>query len=114
MANWSPTDNWRKMSVIYRIFAEDHSDLDWSDEAAVEMYRYETHGHRVVGANRNGYWIGKHWMDVTIEMWLRDLRDGLLFKNELYSGFAAEHHWWLDKVLKPAGPFGGPKFLEAN
>lgn len=98
---------WRKIRPIYRYFGGEHSCLDYSEKAALEMYLYETKGLGNLGINlfnkkqMNGYAVGKHWMDVTIKMWLEDLKNGLLCVVELYKEYP-NWHWWLDKVvLKP-------------
>lgn len=92
------------MRPIYRLFGDEG--LDYSDEAALEMYLFESRG---VGNLRlglfnsqNGYANGKHWLNVTVAMWLEDIAAGLLFKHELYVEFEKSYHWWLDKVLKDA------------
>lgn len=95
------------MAEIYRLFAA--ADLDFSEEAALEMYRYETCGEGQLalgvfgaeGRRTNGYAVGKHWMDVTVKMWLQDIRDFLLFEEDLRGHFP---DWWLDQVLKPVLP----------
>jgi hypothetical protein len=102
----NPSKNWRKIEPIYRYFASDRDNLDFSDKAALDAYNWETNG---VGNFKiglfsnsiaNGFVVGKHWMDVTIKMWREDIKSGLLTKLELYiEPDFKEYHWWLDKVL---------------
>jgi hypothetical protein len=93
------------MQPIYRHFGGDDEKLDYSEEAAHEMYRFETTGKGnlkmglFTGDRYNGYAVGKHWMDVTIKMWLQDIRDGILYIEELYQSYP-DWHWWLDRVVK--------------
>lgn len=102
-----PSKNWRRMEPIYRYFGEGNDNLDFNEASAVESYLFETHGTGNLkqgvfapGQSRfNGFAIGKHWMDVTIKMWLQDLQDGILRLEELYEEFP-QWHWWLDKMVK--------------
>ena len=88
---------WRRMQPLYRRFAAEWSALDFSEEAAREMYAHESTG-GPVDRTRNGYWVGKRWLNVTVAMWLEDIRSGLLFKFELYEDPGLPN-WWLDGVL---------------
>lgn len=53
------------MSEIYRRFGGENESLDYSDEAAMEMYLYESYGKgnlkKELGRteNQNGYAVGK-------------------------------------------------------
>ena len=79
--------------------------MDFSDAAASEMFLFETTG---IGdlkiclfnaGKLNGYVVGKHWMDVTLALWLEDLQRGVLFIDELYTEYP-EWHWWLNKSIQ--------------
>ena len=85
--------NWLKMSEIYKRFAE-YPKADFSEAAAVEMYRHETYGDSVV-SEWNGFALGKKWMDVTIAMWKEDIPKGLLAVDELRIDYP---DWFLSKV----------------
>lgn len=103
-----PTAKWRRSAAVYRLFARDPG-LDWSEEAAAEMYGYETAGAGPLkargplaagpGGRPNGYAVGKHLADVSAAMWVEDIRSGLLTAGELYEAYPAEHHWFLDRVI---------------
>lgn len=85
------------MSEVYRMFANDWKDcLDFSDEAAVELYNYESYGGSL--SPKNGFGVGKKWLNVTVKYWRQDIQEGLLFKQELYSDPMLPH-WFLDSVL---------------
>ena len=86
-----------KMSEIYKIFSYSWESLDFSDKALEEMYDWESKGIKIKNKN-NGFLVGKQYMDVHIEMWRRDILEGLLFKFELYEDNKFPN-WWLDKVL---------------
>lgn len=89
------------MAEIYRRFATE-SGLDFSDEAAEEMYLFETTGKGdlqlglFAGQQANGFAVGKRWMDVTVKMWKADIRGGILWRHELEDVYPA---WFLDRVL---------------
>jgi hypothetical protein len=61
------------------------------------MFLYESVGVPLKNKD-NGYYWGKKHMDVTIEMWKQDIKNGLLFKKELYEDENIPD-WFLDKVL---------------
>ena len=72
------------MVDVYEQFTEqDNSSLDFSDEALLEMYIYESTGNGNVdsrhdeylktGRKVNGYAVGKKWMDVTFAMWKKEV-----------------------------------------
>jgi hypothetical protein len=87
------------MCEIYKIFSKDWEHIcDYSEECMRELNLYESHGMGQCKWN-NGYFIGKQYMDVTLKMWKQDIKEGLLFKWELYEGDKYPK-WWLDKVLR--------------
>ena len=97
------TERWKKMSEIYRIFA-DEENMDFSDKAAQEMFLWESEGKGDLRqgifpkeGKYNGYALGKKWMDVTVKMWKEDLGK-YLFKFELYED-GKYPHWWLDEIF---------------
>ena len=90
------------------MFCEDEKHYDFSKKAELEAFFYETRGEGQFSLGvmcnderKNGYIVGKHWMDVTIRMWREDIKRGVLKKKELYQDPEfQEYHWWLDKVLR--------------
>lgn len=88
-----------KMSEVYCIFSSPwKNSLDFSENALVNMYNYETFGKKMEHPNTNGFYVGKQWMDVMIVMWREDINKSLLKKHELYED-GCFPRWWLDKVL---------------
>lgn len=86
------------MSELYKHFACNMSStLDFSDEALVSMYNYESYG-TSLSAN-NGFAYGKQYLNLQVTSWREDLRRGWIFKHELYAD-EAYPHWWLDSVLE--------------
>ena len=84
------------------MFADENTDS--SNEALYEMYCFETYGEGDLksglfssDSKPNAFANGKHWMDVTIQMWREGIEEGLLSKEELYEDKYPK--WWLDKVL---------------
>ena len=103
-----------KMAEVYKLFGY-HDHYDYSEDAKLEMYRYETYGDCggdkeafLERAATNGYFQGKKWMDVQLAMWKEDIGNGSLFKYELYED-GTYPEWWLDEVLAPiiAGKYVG-------
>jgi hypothetical protein len=86
------------MAQIYKIFAEGWTGLDFSDSSLIEMYNSESYG-EPIDERKNGFYVGKHWMDVTISMWKEDRASGHLVLSELYNDprFPSD---WLDAVLR--------------
>jgi len=101
-----PSTKWRRIQPIYQYFAGESEVLDFSDDAAVAMFLWESRGEgdlrlglfQQTGDKYNGYAVGKHWMDVTVAMWNTDIRERILCRYELYEEFP-DWHWWLDRVL---------------
>lgn len=86
------------MSEIYRYFGrpEDHPSLDFSDEAMINLYNHESYGTSL--SEKNGFAVGKKFLNLQVTMWREDLRRGWLAKFELYEDPNLPH-WWLDSVL---------------
>ena len=85
------------MCEVYRIFSRhwDHV-LDHSDQAIIELFNSESYGGRV--DPRNGYAVGKMYLNVHVKMWKEDIALGLLRPQELYDD-GLFPHWWLDSVF---------------
>jgi hypothetical protein len=80
---------YRRVLALYVHFATD-GQWDYSDEAAEKMFRCESLGEYALQTlinERNGYAIGKHWKDLTVQMWSEDIQKGPTFltKSELLS-----------------------------
>ena len=86
------------MSELYRMFGhpEEFKSLDFSDEALIELYNYESYGGTC--SNKNGFAHGKRMLNLNVSMWREDIEAGNLFKFELYED-PKFPHWWLDNVL---------------
>lgn len=92
------SSKYRRMCEVYKLFGRDWQHLfDYSDDAMVEMFNHESLGLPL--SEKNGYALGKKWMDVTVEMWKEDIKKGLLFIFELYEDDRYPR-WWLDIVFK--------------
>lgn len=85
------------MCLLYKHFANNES-LDFSKDAKKELYKAETFG-KGNPHYRNGYAIGKKWLNVQVEMWFEDIAAGMLYIEELYND-PNYPKWWLDKILK--------------
>lgn len=89
------------MAVLYKHFAREFGDLDFSDEAQVELFNAESYGTKV--SKQNGFSVGKTYLNVQVTMWREDIDNGTLFKCELYND-PNYPHWWLDSILKDCYP----------
>lgn len=86
------------MCEIYKIFANDWKDgLDFSEEMMLELYYSESYGDEA--SPHNGYYVGKRYLNLQVNMWKEDIKKGYLFKHELYNDDIFPH-WWLDKIFK--------------
>lgn len=65
---------------LYRHCAADW-DLDFSEDAAMEAYLWESRGSSVGG--RNGYAWGKRWLNAMIDMWKEGLAEGTFALDEI-------------------------------
>ncbi len=90
----------QKMIPLYEMFAKEFAsnNIDFSDKAKEDMYRYETYGEGFVD-ERNGYFLGKKILNLQVTSWKEDMRNGLLYFFELYED-KKYPHWWLNSVLK--------------
>jgi hypothetical protein len=95
------------MSELYRFFARNMGDLDFSDQALLNLYNHESHGASL--SVRNGFAVGKQYLNVQVTMWREDIRRGWIFKHELYADESFPH-WWLDSVL--AGLYNNTTYEE--
>jgi|688.fasta_scaffold1063209_2 hypothetical protein len=85
------------MCEIYKIFAQDWKDCCiFSDEMMIELYYSESYGDDV--SDRNGFYVGKRYLNLQVNMWKEDIEKGFLRKFELYED-GKYPHWWLDRVL---------------
>ena len=69
-----------KMAEIYKYWSINKNIADFSDEALLEAYMYETHGVKPKQENNifksgyiNGYIDGKKWMDVDFSSWKKEV-----------------------------------------
>ncbi len=86
------------MCDIYRIFSKDWEHLhDFSDQSMIELFNHESYGLPI--SPKNGFALGKKWLNVHVKMWIEDIEGGLLFKKELYED-PKFPHWWLDSIFK--------------
>lgn len=87
-----------RMSEVYKVFSKDWQHmLFYSEESKLELFNHETFGRTV--SKTNGYYVGKKWLNVHVEMWKEDIENELLYKIELYED-PKFPHWWLDSIFK--------------
>lgn len=86
------------MSEIYRKFCPTEPCYSFDEYMAKEMYSFESTGSpklSLTSDQRNGFLVGKHWMDATIKMWREDIEIGNLTPDELLVDFP---EWFLKKI----------------
>ncbi len=87
------------MCEVYKHFSKDWEHcLDYSEESMLELFISESYGD-VSCDPKNGYYVGKKYLNLTVSMWFEDIPKGLLFKFELYDDPSLPD-WWLDKIFK--------------
>jgi len=96
MTTLNVSRKWSRMAQLYRRFAGESQDADFSDAALLSMYAHESQGTPLLDALTNGYTHGKKWMDVTVAMWKEDIRQGTLRVVELQTDGYPD--WFLVKV----------------
>jgi hypothetical protein len=84
------------MSEMYSLFGQSMGELDFSDEALLSLYNHESYGLPL--SPKNGFAVGKQYLNVQVTMWREDIRRGWIFKHELYED-GRFPHWFLDSVL---------------
>ena len=85
------------MASIYRRFAGDYSDADFSDEAALAMFLHESEGVKMPQKSQlNGFVLGKKWMDVVVSMWREDIAQLGLSVRELQDDGYPD--WFLQRM----------------
>jgi len=85
------------MADLYRYFASGWTGLDFSDESLIDMFNSESFGTHV-DKNKNGFYVGKQWLNVTVAMWKEDQSKGHLVLSELYEDENLPR-WWLDNIF---------------
>ena len=86
------------MSELYVHFGRSMGpSLNFSDEALLSLYNHESYGTDL--SPKNGFAVGKQYLNLQVTSWREAIRRGIIAKFELYED-PAYPHWWLDSVLK--------------
>ena len=86
------------MSELYVHFGKPMApSLDFSDDALLSLYNHESYGTPL--SPKNGYAVGKQYLNLQVTSWREAIRRGIIAKFELYED-PSYPHWWLDSVLK--------------
>ena len=73
---------WLKMYDVYMSFADkSNTVLDFSDNMSIEMYNHESRGFTI--SSNNGFYWGKHNLDLTLKMWIEDVANKTLLPIEI-------------------------------
>jgi hypothetical protein len=84
------------MAELYKRFACDYKAADFSEAAALAMYRHESTGSALPDPRTNGYALGKKWMDVTVAGWKEEIPQMGLLVSELQADGYPD--WFLERV----------------
>ncbi len=91
------------MCEVYKHFSKDWKHIcNYNEESMLELFISESYK-GVKCKNNNGYYIGKRYLNVFVTMWINDIKNGVLFKEELYQDSNLPN-WWLDKIFKKLDP----------
>ncbi len=92
---------WKRTAALYVHFSQPWSHLcDYSTQAEEDMFLYESRGIPIPQRERrNGFQLGKQWMDINVAMWKEGIAEGTSLRREFYED-PNYPHWWLDKVLR--------------
>lgn len=102
------------MCDIYQIFSKSWIVCTYTEQDMLELFLSESYGD--VACHRyNGYYLGKKYLSLAVNMWKEDIRKGNLFLYELYQD-STYPHWWLDSVFKDNPKYGNksPKCIEED
>lgn len=93
---------YKKMIEVYNAFRLDNCDhLDYSDEALLQMYEFESRGVKT-DLSKNGFFWCKHNLDLSVTSWKEDLQTGLITKKELLNDEKFPR-WWMEKIIEKIG-----------
>jgi len=87
------------MCEVYKHFSKDWKTvLNYTEKDMLELFLSESYGD-VKCNSRNGFYIGKKYLNTTVAMWFEDIENKTLYKYELYNDPNLPD-WWLDKIFK--------------
>ena len=100
------------MSDVYRFFASDAKSADFSEASALAMFESESTGKPLPNWEKNGFAVGKHWMNVTLTQWKKDIADGIITARELYEDASLSPvKAWVQSVIEKPTPRGDARPL---
>lgn len=86
-----------RLAATYRRFSDRHNTYwDFSLDALVDCYNHESSGGSYL--ENNGYVHGKWSKDITVAMWVEDIKNGYSAKIEYYTPL---NKWWAIPALSP-------------
>lgn len=88
------------MSEVYKYFSHEYTDFDFSEEMRLELQNHESLGNKVCPLSpKNGFALGKKWLNINVAMWIEGIEEGTFFKYEFYKN-PNYPHWWLDSIFE--------------
>lgn len=97
------SQKFKKKAILYKHFASLFGQFDFSDESLVSLYNHESYGTEL-NHSKNGFAIGKKWLNWHITNWKQGLIEGSLTRFDLTSNIPDVEGYKevVDKVLKDA------------
>lgn len=90
----------KRMMEVYRYFASPWAHvLNFDDNSAIELFNYESYGTPMTNKDKNGFYVGKQWLNTNVAMWMEDRYKGHLVVSELYDDPNLPN-WWLDSIFQ--------------
>jgi hypothetical protein len=86
--------------------------FDYSNEALIEFYEFESTG-KPVSNERNGFALGKKWAGVAVDQWEQDIKNGLLHISEIEKDYIG-HDWFLKDIRARVAKFERQRFGEGR
>lgn len=81
------SQKFKRKSLLYHHFASRKGMFDFSDDALLRLYNHESYGTvlPVGDATKNGFVIGKKWLNWHITNWKHALVEGSISRHDLLS-----------------------------
>lgn len=93
------TKKYLRLASVYRRFAGRKSGFDFSLQALIDCFEFESNG--IKAQKNNGYIFGKWAKDISLSTWREDIEAGLFCKAEFYTPC---NKWWVEPALETVIP----------
>ena len=83
-----------RLACLYGVYRKKGWGLDYSENALIECYNYESSGGEI--GEKNGFYAGKKAMDITVSDAIKEIKEGNFCKAEFYTPLRG---WYWKKKL---------------